>query len=909
AIIFSGNATSYSWTNSDSSIGLSATGTGDIAAFAGVNTSTTPVTATIVVTPHYDNASVDCAGATQTFTITVNPTPTVEAVASQTYCEGDVASSINFDVDIIGATINWTSTSDVGFGLSGTGNIGAYIATNTSRTTNKATITVTPSTGYCIGEPIDFDITVNPTFARDETEVVNISILTSDLPFTYGDSVFYAAGTKDIIYKTISGCDSTVVVNLHTNSTYAVNDINVTYVDMAVSGNVLTNDFDLEGDSQRVTAQTTTVAGGTLELKADGSYTFIPASGFEGEVVFNYEVCDNGSPKACDQATLTIRVLPGHTTGDKNTVTAIDDAVVVEEGQSIVINVLGNDFDLEGNNFSITALGTPSCGSVSITTNGKVSFVPDAACSGLGEVTFTYTICDDGTPQACDQATVTITIIPDDGINSVYAVDDAYNGNYGAAISGNVTGNDYDPEGGVLTVNTVPVTGVAHGTLVLNGDGSFSYQPTGGFTGTDSFVYEVCDNGTPRACDQATVYLTVNPEKTTPQLVIVARPDVLDIIYCRGGDITGNINLLANDEDIEGDVTISVDRLPENVSLNLVNGYLSYESSTLSAVSIQFSYTVCSADDLTNCSSAEVIINIHLDSDCDGVVDADDIDDDDDGILDTDEERNATNQLTLDSDGDGIVDRLDIDSDGDGIVDNIEWQAEDGSYRDPVLVDTDGDGWDDAYDPDNGGSYPALVDTDGDGTYDYLDLNSDDDPYLDWIEGNDGNYDQTADFGPVGVDSDHDGLDDGYDNYNMSGNIPKNSGDNAIGSNAALGDGDHNGVRDWRDPYQCELVVPEIFSPNGDGIQDYFRIHCIDNYPEAEIRIFNRWGNQVYRLQRYGNAAVWGETEAWWDGKVNDKGALGTFGSGILPSATYFYLLDLGDGKKPVSGFVFLKRE
>ena len=101
-----------------------------------------------------------------------------------------------------------------------------------------------------------------------------------------------------------------------------------------------------------------------------------------------------------------------------------------------------------------------------------------------------------------------ITVAPDTG-NITVANDDAYNGTPGATVSGNVLDNDSDPEGDMQTVNTTPVDDVDNGTLVLNADGTFSYVPNDGFTGTDSFVYSVCDDGTPQACDQATVYITV----------------------------------------------------------------------------------------------------------------------------------------------------------------------------------------------------------------------------------------------------------------------------------------------------------------------------------------------------------------------------------------------------------------
>jgi gliding motility-associated-like protein len=71
AITFTSNVTgsTYSWTNDNPAIGLSASGTGDIASFTGINTTNAPIVATITVTPKVG----DCEGAIQTFTITVNP--------------------------------------------------------------------------------------------------------------------------------------------------------------------------------------------------------------------------------------------------------------------------------------------------------------------------------------------------------------------------------------------------------------------------------------------------------------------------------------------------------------------------------------------------------------------------------------------------------------------------------------------------------------------------------------------------------------------------------------------------------------------------------------------------------------------------------------------------------------------
>ncbi|MFV0593763.1 MAG: Ig-like domain-containing protein, partial [Draconibacterium sp.] len=752
---------------------------------------------------------------------------------------------------------------------------------------------------------LTINLTVGHTYGAEENILIDTTIGSQDFPFIYGDSVFYTAGVKDVVFKTIYGCDSIVSVIVRSkNTTYAINDINTTYTNTPVSGNVLTNDFDLEGDEQTVTAQTATVEEGTLELGTDGSYVFTPAEGFEGEVVFTYQVCDNGTPVACDNATITITVLPETTGTEENTVTAIDDAIVTEEGEPVSVNVTSNDFDKEGDEFSITDYTQPAeGGTVTVDPNnpGVLIFTPDSGF--VGEVTFTYEICDDGEPQACDVAIVTVTVIPDIKDNTTYAIDDAYNGNQGEPITGNLSDNDYDLEGDNQTVNAVPVSDVAHGELTLNEDGSFTYVPEDGYTGPDQFVYEVCDDGEPKACDQATVYITVNPEYVQPY-VLSLRDDRLEVMKCMGDSLS--LNLLDNDNISLGEgIEITVDNLPLGVHLNLENGDLRITGDESGGKLVEFTYTICLVD-YDTCASADVSIYIELDSDCDNHADIDDIDDDNDGILDVDEMDLIDGEyVDRDSDNDGIVDRLDIDSDNDGIVDNIEWQLEDGSYNTPTGVDSDGDGWDDAYDPDNGGTYYVAIDTDDDGTPDYLDLDSDNDEIPDIIEGNDSNHDGIADFDPLGTDSDGDGLDDAYDDVAGSGNV-----NNPTGARTPLPDEDEDGIRDWRDPAnttgECELIIPEIFSPNGDNNQDYFRIKCIENYPDARIVIYNRWENKVYEKEHYGNTDKWGLTDAWWDG-YSEHGW--TLGKEQLPEGTYFYILFLNDGvSDPIKGFLFLHR-
>ncbi|WP_018620617.1 Ig-like domain-containing protein [Spirosoma luteum] len=140
-----------------------------------------------------------------------------------------------------------------------------------------------------------------------------------------------------------------------------------------------------------------------------------------------------------------------------------------------------------------------------------------------------------------------------------------------------------------------------------------------------------------------------------------------------------------------------------------------------------------------------------LDTDGDGIANANDIDDDNDGILDTTEGGDL-----LDSDGDGIPNSLDLDSDGDGIPDNIEAQTTAGYIAPGAITAVNAVGLPLAYTATNG---LTPVNTDGADNPDYLDLDSDNDTKLDTAE---------AGLTLTGTDTDGDGLDNGADANNAA---------------------------------------------------------------------------------------------------------------------------------------------
>ena len=176
AIAFStentGGITTYTWTTNTPSIGLASTGDGDIESFTAVNNGTSPVTATIEVTPSFEG----CDGPTETFTITVNPTAEMIDPVNMVVCDAEVTDIVEFTTNITGGTTTYTWTNDtpaIGLAATGSGDLPSFTAINTGTEPIVATVVVTPlftDDINCDGISQTFTITVNPSAQVDEPD-------------------------------------------------------------------------------------------------------------------------------------------------------------------------------------------------------------------------------------------------------------------------------------------------------------------------------------------------------------------------------------------------------------------------------------------------------------------------------------------------------------------------------------------------------------------------------------------------------------------------------------------------------------------------------------------------------------------------------------------------------------------
>jgi hypothetical protein len=310
---------------------------------------------------------------------------------------------------------------------------------------------------------------------------------------------------------------------------FAYDDINITNKNTPISGNILTNDNSNGGAMTVTTTPLNAPTNGTITLAADGSYTYTPTAGFVGTDSMRYRVCNVAG--LCDTAVLRIQVLDLPSPTSNNAPIAQNDNATTLMGTPTTGNVLSNDFDPNTNTLTVnsTPISSPTNGTLVLNPNGTFTYTPTSGF--FGQDTFRYQVCDNGIPSLCDTAMVVINVLIDNNAasnNPPAAQDDAVMTYVNTPKMGDLKANDSDPNGNTLTYNTTPLSNPAHGTVVINPNGTFTFTPTAGFIGSDQFKYVVCDNGTPSMCDTATAYIEIYPIPNLPPVVSETPQTVLE---------------------------------------------------------------------------------------------------------------------------------------------------------------------------------------------------------------------------------------------------------------------------------------------------------------------------------------------------------------------------------------------
>ncbi|MBT8443891.1 MAG: tandem-95 repeat protein, partial [Gammaproteobacteria bacterium] len=286
-----------------------------------------------------------------------------------------------------------------------------------------------------------------------------------------------------------------------------------------------------------------------------------------------------------------------------------DDAYTVDEDMAFtaalgVDDLLLNDGDADGDLLIVntTPVSGPSNGTLLLNADGTFTYTPDAGFNGTDS--FRYEISDGEGGFA--QAIVMITVVPVNdapiAVAESFTVDED---NQLSAVAGinDLLLNDSDRDGDALNVNATPVIGPSNGTLVLNADGTFTYNPDRDFNGTDAFTYQVSDgNG---AVSEAIVTIAVTAVNDAPV-------GVTDSIEVTPGDSVSAAaaSLLANDSDVDGDALnlVGFTQGIEGTVTQAADGSLVYTPRDGFSGADSFTYTVADASGAQD--SVQVLVTV-----------------------------------------------------------------------------------------------------------------------------------------------------------------------------------------------------------------------------------------------------------------------------------------------------------
>ncbi len=343
-----------------------------------------------------------------------------------------------------------------------------------------------------------------------------------------------------------------------------------------------TVDFSSLGFSDNCTG------GGVVFASDEGVVTYADGAAIEESCEVTYTVKDNTGLESAE-GTITIRVREGNIAPIAN-----DDTVVASAGQTIEIDVLGNDVDGDDAIDGSTVETEGGSGSVSVNSTGVVTYTPAAGATGSDSFTYTFT---DPKSEISNIATVTVRIN-----EAPVAIADTLT--VGRNTSASVAVLDNDTDDGGLDPTTVTATDGANGTTEVDAaTGTVTYTPVTGFSGSDSFDYTVND-----------IDGSVSNSATVAVDVVNAVPEAADVSATLNSATSSStvIDPLAGVSDADGELdatSVAIVTQPENgtATVDASTGAITYTPNAGFLGADSFTFTVNDNDGGT---SNEGTINV-----------------------------------------------------------------------------------------------------------------------------------------------------------------------------------------------------------------------------------------------------------------------------------------------------------
>ncbi|MBT5415686.1 MAG: tandem-95 repeat protein, partial [Rhodospirillaceae bacterium] len=333
---------------------------------------------------------------------------------------------------------------------------------------------------------------------------------------------------------------------------------------------------------------------GSLSDLGGGSWAYVPTADFNGAVEFSYSVSDGLGGLAQGSAFLAVRPV-----NDAPEVGA--DAVGTTEDVGLTISLsslLANDWDVEGDPLSVTAVAAVTGGSVALDQTGGILFTPEANFSGSAQ--FTYTVSDG---QASTDGTVTVSV--EDLEDPPEATDDQVSVQEDQAstiLALDLLANDHDPDGDTLSISSVD--NAVNGTVELDQAGNPVFTPDAEFSGTASFSYTASDGR--GGSSSATVTIQVAAVNDVP----IAAADGVAAIEDTPITIASSA-LLQNDVDIDSsDLSISAVQASVGAQVELdPDGNVLFTPEADFTGDAAFTYTVSDGDGGTATGTVSVVVS------------------------------------------------------------------------------------------------------------------------------------------------------------------------------------------------------------------------------------------------------------------------------------------------------------
>lgn len=338
---------------------------------------------------------------------------------------------------------------------------------------------------------------------------------------------------------------------------------------------------------------------GTLTFQEDGTFRYMPASGYSGTDTFQYRVVD-GTERQSATTEVRIRV---------NTPPAsVDDAYVATEDTILSISsaqgLLSNDSDVD-NDALVSEFWPqnqkPKNGTVQVRPDGSFRYTPRLNYNGPDE--FYYRARDNVAGQSVGRVALTVIPVNDAPVTEA----DSYRIDEDTPLLVNdpqgLLRNDQEVDGEALT-NTQLRVPPNHGAVIVGVQGGFSYTPESNFFGRDTFTYRVYDESTLYTDEQ--VEVIVNSVNDAPEAV----DDAYQVDQDQALTVPSAQGVLFNDRDADGDSIIaSLVALPRRGTVSLLaDGRFSYRPNAGFSGNDVFQYQI--SDTAGALDSANVTIEI-----------------------------------------------------------------------------------------------------------------------------------------------------------------------------------------------------------------------------------------------------------------------------------------------------------